>query len=61
MGEALRAHDALVRGAIERGGGRVFETLGDSFYASFATVPDAVAAAVAVQRVLGERDWSDVA
>jgi class 3 adenylate cyclase len=52
MHPALARHDALARGAIEGHGGRVFKTIGDAFCAAFATAPDAVAAALALQRAL---------
>ena len=60
MGEALRRHDTLVRAAIERNRGYVFKTIGDAFCAAFATVPDAVAAALAMQRELANGDFSAV-
>jgi predicted ATPase/class 3 adenylate cyclase len=60
MGEALRRHDALVRDAIESGGGTVVSALGDAFCAAFATVPHAIAAAVAMQRAFAANDWSAV-
>jgi predicted ATPase/class 3 adenylate cyclase/DNA-binding SARP family transcriptional activator len=52
MGEALARHDALLRDAIEASGGKVFKTWGDQFCAAFAVAPDAVAAALAIQRAL---------
>ncbi len=51
--EALRRrHDALVREAVETHRGRVVKGLGDGFMAEFSGAADALAAAVAVQRVL---------
>src|SRR3954468_22300879 len=35
MDLALRAHDAIVRGAAEQSGGYVFSTAGDSFAVAF--------------------------
>jgi predicted ATPase/class 3 adenylate cyclase len=60
MAAALRRHDALVRAAIEANRGYVFKTIGDAFCAAFAAVPDAVAAALAVQRALANDDFSAV-
>src|SRR5262249_37755988 len=50
--DALRAHDAIVRGTIEGHGGYVFGTAGESFSAAFATAADAAAAAVGSQERL---------
>src|SRR5215468_5588789 len=52
MADGLRAHDAIVRGAIERNGGYVFGTGGDSFSAAFSSAADAVGAAIDSQREL---------
>ena len=52
MATAVRAHDVIVRGAIERHGGYVFATGGDGFCAAFATAANAAAAAVESQREL---------
>ena len=41
MADALRVHDAIVRGTIERHGGYVFATGGDGFCAAFSTAADA--------------------
>jgi predicted ATPase/class 3 adenylate cyclase len=57
---ALERHDALMRGAIEAHGGYVFKTMGDAFCAAFATAPDALAAALDVQRSLAAEDFSAV-
>jgi len=53
MRAALTAHHDLLREAIERNGGVVFETVGDAVYAAFAKPSDALAAALASQRALG--------
>ena len=58
MADALRVHDGIVRGAIERHGGYVFGTGGDGFAAAFSTAADAVAAALESQAEL--RDHSRV-
>ncbi|MBD5634832.1 MAG: adenylate/guanylate cyclase domain-containing protein, partial [Candidatus Eremiobacteraeota bacterium] len=60
MQTALAEHDQLVRNAIEGCGGSVFKTVGDAFCAEFANVDDAVRAAVTMQRVLAEVDFSAV-
>jgi predicted ATPase/class 3 adenylate cyclase/DNA-binding NarL/FixJ family response regulator len=52
MADALRAHDAIVRGTIEGHGGYVFGTGGDGFCAAFSTAADAVTAAIASQEQL---------
>ena len=52
MAEALRVHDAIVRGTIERHGGYVFGTGGDGFCAAFSTAADAAAAAIESQEQL---------
>jgi predicted ATPase/class 3 adenylate cyclase len=52
MPAALRRHDELLRGAIERHGGYVFKTLGDAFCAAFGRASDAVAATVEAQRAI---------
>lgn len=56
MSAALADHDRILRAAIERFGGRVFSTGGDSFAAIFATGPDAIAAAVESQLGLQRPD-----
>jgi len=58
MADGLRAHDAIVRGTIERHGGYVFGTGGDGFCAAFSTAADAAAAAIESQEQL--RDDSTV-
>jgi predicted ATPase/class 3 adenylate cyclase len=55
--ELFAVHDGILRQAIEDEGGVVVRTEGDSFFASFASAPAAVAAAVAAQRLLSEADW----
>jgi predicted ATPase/class 3 adenylate cyclase len=52
MRVALARHDALLRQAIEAYGGVVFKTVGDAFYATFATAADALVAALAAQRAI---------
>lgn len=57
MQAALRRHDALVRGAVESNRGYVFKAMGDAFDAAFADASDALAAAVAAQRMLLAEAW----
>ena len=53
----LKKHGEIVRGAISRAGGVERGTEGDSFFVAFRTAPDAVAAAVAIQRGLAGHSW----
>jgi predicted ATPase/class 3 adenylate cyclase len=57
MSASLALHDAILRGTIERGGGYVFSTGGDSFSAAFARASDAVAAAQRAQAELAAAPW----
>jgi predicted ATPase/class 3 adenylate cyclase len=57
MPAALARHNTLLRQAIETHGGYVFKTVGDAFCAVFATAPDALAAALAIQRALAAAAW----
>jgi class 3 adenylate cyclase len=50
-------HAAIVRQAIEAGGGVEVSTEGDSFFVAFASPQAAVRAAVAAQRGLAAHDW----
>jgi predicted ATPase/class 3 adenylate cyclase len=54
---ALARHDELLRSAIVRQGGAVFKTVGDAFYAAFATADAAVRAALTAQRALQAEPW----
>ncbi len=60
MQAALARHDAILREVIEAHGGHVFKTVGDAFYAGFATAPAALDAALAAQRALAGEDWGEV-
>ncbi len=60
MQDAVRKHDTILRATIESESGHVFKTVGDAFYAVFATAAPAIAAAVAAQRALEHEDWSRV-
>lgn len=60
MKGAVACHDAIVRRAIESDGGYVFKTIGDAFCAAFRAAPEALRAALAVQRDLDKEDFSAV-
>ena len=55
--DALALHSQIIRTAIAESGGVEVSTEGDSFFASFASATDAVAAAVASQRGLQTALW----
>lgn len=57
MGADLARHDELLRGEMDRAGGRVFAHTGDGLCSSFPTAAAAVAAAVAAQRALLRQPW----
>ena len=59
MNDALARHDELLRGAIEAHNGYIFRTVGDAFCAAFISAPDAIDAALAVQRALTAETWPD--
>jgi predicted ATPase/class 3 adenylate cyclase len=54
MHEAMAAHDAIVRAAIERHGGRVVKGTGDGFHAAFDRADDAVHAMLHAQLGLAD-------
>ncbi|HQR11316.1 MAG TPA: adenylate/guanylate cyclase domain-containing protein [Casimicrobiaceae bacterium] len=57
--EGLRArHDLLLQAAVGAHGGRIFKRIGDAFCIAYATVADAVAAALAAQHALQAEPWS---
>ena len=56
-GEALKRHDAILRGAVAAHEGVVFETIGDAVYAAFAQPSSAVAAALDAQIQLQSEPW----
>jgi predicted ATPase/class 3 adenylate cyclase len=60
MQDALRRHDALVRGSILKHGGHVFKTIGDAFCAVFQRPEPAVAALLDAQAALSMEDFSSV-
>jgi predicted ATPase/class 3 adenylate cyclase len=57
MRAALVRHDAILRQTLEGRGGYVFKTMGDAFCAVYGSAPDAVAAALALQRALAAEAW----
>lgn len=57
MSAALARHDAILRHAVESLGGHIFKMVGDGCYAAFADATDAVAAALAAQRLLVAEPW----
>jgi len=59
MGTALRRHDEILRTSIESNDGYVFSLAGDQFVAAFHRVPDALAAAKAVQQAVEQEAWPD--
>jgi predicted ATPase/class 3 adenylate cyclase len=58
MRDALARHDAILRGAIEAGGGQVVKGRGDGVHAVFAQADACVAAAIDAQRRLAIEDWA---
>ena len=58
MRAALARHDALVRAAVARTGGRVFKAIGDAFCAVFPSPAKALEGAVAIQRALAAEVWA---
>ena len=57
LSELLARHHAILREAIEKNGGYIFQIVGDSFCAAFNLAPQAVNAAVHAQRMLHEERW----
>jgi excinuclease ABC subunit B len=60
MKVALRRHNDIVQAAIEGHTGYIFKTMGDAFCAAFASAPEALSAAVEVQRSLHAEPWDGV-
>jgi predicted ATPase/class 3 adenylate cyclase len=59
MHDALARHDQLLRDAIESHHGYVVKTMGDAFHGAFGHASDALEAAVAMQRALGDEHWGE--
>jgi predicted ATPase/class 3 adenylate cyclase len=60
MGRALARHHELLAEIIADHEGVVFETVGDAVYGAFAEPGDAIAAAVAIQRRLGDERFEEI-
>jgi predicted ATPase/class 3 adenylate cyclase len=59
MAAALARHDALLRTAVERNGGRVVKTTGDGTYAVFSSADAGVRAAAHAQELLAQEPWEE--
>src|SRR5829696_1917755 len=59
MQVALARHDEILRSAIEERGGYVFKTVGDAFCCAFLTAPDALEAALEIQRRILSSEWEE--
>jgi class 3 adenylate cyclase len=57
MQVALARHDEILRSAMEERGGYIFKTVGDAFCCAFLTTPDALKAALEIQRRLLTSEW----
>ncbi|HUS17720.1 MAG TPA: tetratricopeptide repeat protein, partial [Chloroflexia bacterium] len=57
MPEAVAQHEAIVRAALDAHGGSLFHTAGDTMIGAFPHAPDALAAAVAMQRAAQAATW----
>jgi class 3 adenylate cyclase len=57
MAVALKAHDSLLRTAVERAGGTVVQTTGDGLLAEFDVAESAVTAALDGQHALDRHEW----
>src|SRR6202521_4431118 len=54
----LKAHQAVVLPMIAQRGGRIIDTAGDGILAEFGSVVNAVECAVAIQKIMTERNAS---
>lgn len=59
MAAALEHHDRIIRSEIDRTGGHWVKHTGDGVLAVFDAAPDAIDAAIGIQRSLGEIDGPD--
>ncbi|HUP27979.1 MAG TPA: tetratricopeptide repeat protein [Chloroflexia bacterium] len=59
MRAALARHDAIMREAVEANSGFVFKTVGDAFFAAFASPHQALNAALDSQRALRKEQWPE--
>ena len=60
MQAALARHDELLRWVVEERGGYVFKTVGDAFCCAFRTAPEALEAALEIQRMLFSSEWEQI-
>jgi predicted ATPase/class 3 adenylate cyclase len=60
MAEALKIHNAALREAIEKNGGLIFKTIGDSFQAAFPIAIQALRAAIEGQHALQSASWNEL-
>src|SRR5689334_14528815 len=58
MPELLARHNTILNQSIERYGGLLFRTAGDSFSVAFDIAGDALSAALEAQRELQNESWS---
>jgi class 3 adenylate cyclase len=58
-GDLLNEVRGIIRGAVLRAGGSEVDARADEFFGAFERAAAAIEAAVAIQRVLGERTWPD--
>ena len=61
MPGALARHDAILRETVAANQGTIVKQTGDGMHAVFARAADAIAAALAAQRMLQREAWGDVA
>jgi class 3 adenylate cyclase len=59
FGPLLEEYQRLIKGVLERMGGREAEVAGDSAMAAFPTTKQAALAAVAAQRAIAAHSWPD--
>ena len=57
FGSYLNDYQQLVRGVLERMGGRELDVVGDQVVAAFPTAKEAALAAVAAQRAVADHEW----
>jgi predicted ATPase/class 3 adenylate cyclase len=59
MKAAMERHDAILRDAVERAGGRVVNSTGDGLMAVFPSAPDGVKGCLEAQRALQAEAWGE--
>jgi class 3 adenylate cyclase len=60
MAAIIQRHDTLLATLIKKHEGELFKLTGDGVHASFKNASHAVAAALAIQKEVGSRNWGDV-